>query len=170
MTTKPLYTPIPDFITGDLLSATRLNQMLTNIDATYGLERRGVFGMTYGRTRAETGGGLREWRGWVAYHGNQLKIYVTEACIVEFDVTEKHQLRTFTFGAEGLQTISLPASYGYTEFECYCIRVSEATAPRYAYMTKSDAAAILTQPTYPESTIPIAANFNLTISSTERLA
>lgn len=170
MTTIPHYTELPDFANDDLMSATKLNQMLTNIDAVYGLQRRAVIGTTYGRTSAETGAGLREWRGWVAYHGNQLKIYVTEACEVDWDVTAKHQLRTFTFGAAGLQTISLPASYGYTEFECYCIRVRNVTPPLYAYMIKSDAQAIPTLPVFANGTIYPANDFNIVLTATERLA
>ena len=35
MTTIPYYTPLPEFHNDDILSATRLNQMLTNMDAVY---------------------------------------------------------------------------------------------------------------------------------------
>ena len=48
MTTIPYYTPLPEFQTGALLSATRVNQMLSNMDAVYGLDQRMVIGEPYG--------------------------------------------------------------------------------------------------------------------------
>lgn len=168
MTTIPFYTPMVDFIDDDIGSATRFNQMLGNIDAVYGLTRRMSIGQTYGHTDA--GAGMNEWRGWVAHHGNQLTIYLQEPGTVEFDATSKHQKRTFTYGTMGLKVISLPASYGYTEFECYCIRVDSALPPLYAYMSKNDMALIPTLPTFVNGTVPHATDFNAVRLATERLA
>lgn len=167
MTTIPLYTPMVDFVDGDILRATRLNQALGNIDAVYGLTRRMSIGQTHGRT--DTSAGRNRWDGWVAYHGNQLTIYVEEACVVEFDATAKHLTRSFSFGSSGEKIIPLPASYGYTEFECYSIRIDDALPPRYAYMSKNDMALIPTLPAFTNGTIPHDTDFNAIRTATERL-
>ena len=72
MTTIPYYTPMPEFHDNDILSATRLNQMLTNMDAVYGLDQRMSIGTTYGWNSTVDGENNTYWRGWVAFHGNQL--------------------------------------------------------------------------------------------------
>lgn len=164
MTTIPFYTELPQFRTGDLLSATRLNQMLSNLDAVYGLDQRMSIGTTYGHSYvgAEVG-----WLGWVAYNGNQLKIYLQEAGTVEFDITLKHELRTETFASGGLKTIDLS---GYARYQCYCIRVAGTLPPLYAYMVDSSAASIGTMPTFSNGATSTAADFNTVLSATGALA
>ena len=46
MTTIPYYTPLPEFHDNDILSATRLNQMLTNLEAVYGFDQKMSIGTT----------------------------------------------------------------------------------------------------------------------------
>ena len=168
MTTIPFYTELPEFQTGDLLSATRLNQTLTNLDAVYGLDQRMSIGQTYGWNSSRSGLNGSFWLGWVAYHGNQLKIYVQEPCTVEFDITLKHQLHVVNFTSAGLKTITLPA--GYTEYDCYCIRIQNQLPPRYAYMTDSAAAAIGTMPAFTNGATSSAADLNAVLNATGVLA
>jgi hypothetical protein len=172
MTTIPYYTPLPEFHDDDILSATRLNQMLTNMDAVYGLDQKMSIGTTYGWNSTVDGENNTWWRGWVAFHGNQLKIYVQEPCVVKFDVTEKYQLHTTTFQPSGftagLKTINLPA--GYTEWDCYCIEIQNQLPPLYAYMTDSSAASIGSMPTFPEDDTSSDAHLNAIIRATGTLA
>lgn len=168
MTTIPFYTELPEFVTGDLLSATRLNQMLSNLDAVYGLDQRMSIGQTYGWNSSRSGTNGSFWLGWVAYHGDQLKIYVQEACTVEFDITQKHQLHAVNFTSAGLKTINLPA--GYTEYDCYCIRIQNQLPPRYAYMTDSTAAAIGAMPAFTNGATSSAADLNAVLNATDALA
>ena len=168
MTTIPYYTPLPEFQTDDILSATRLNQMLTNMDAVYGLDQRMSTPTTYGWNSTVDGENNTWWRGWVAFHGDQLKIHVQEACVVEFDATEKYQLHAVTFTSAGLKTITLPA--GYTEWDCYCIQIRNQLPPLYAYMTDSSAASIGSMPAFTNGATSSAANLNAIIRATGTLA
>jgi hypothetical protein len=169
MTTIPFYTPLPEFQDDDVLSATRLNQMLTNIDAVYGLDQRMSVPFTYGWTNAIAG--TQEWKGWVAYHGNQLVICLQEAGTVEFDQPAPYT-KTFhlsqSFGSGGVKTINLEG-HGYVDYQVYQVRVDGSLPPLYAYMTDRYASLldIGAMPSFVHDTTSSPAHFNAIVNPSD---
>ena len=172
MSTIPYYTTLPPFQDQALLSATRVNQMLSNLDAVYGLDQRMVTGQLFGCTSDIN----RSWKGWVAYNGDQLKIALPTptndaGTTVVFDDSSKvHRFSThYPHGtAGGLKTIPIPQDKGYENYGVYRVYVDN-DPPTYAYMTNSAAASIGAMPTFANGEVSTAADFNAIITATEQL-
>lgn len=173
MTTIPYYVQLPEFQDQALLSATRLNQMLSNMDAVYGLDQRMVIGEPYGCS-SDVG---RWWKGWVAFSGDTLNVALPtpsrdEGTVIVFDNTSKaHRLSvTIPHGTPGgLKVIPLPLDVGYENYAVYQVYVA-GDPPTYAYMSNSAAASIGSMPTFANGTGSSAADFNAIINATTQLA
>ncbi|MFZ1683176.1 MAG: hypothetical protein WAU88_03505, partial [Candidatus Zixiibacteriota bacterium] len=172
MSTIPYYVPLPEFQDRALLSATRVNQMLSNLDAVYGCDQRIVIGQLFGCTSDVN----RSWKGWVAFHGNELKIALptpTNAAgtTVVFDDSSKvHRFSThYDHGtAGGLKTIPIPQDVGYENYAVYRVYVDN-DPPTYAYMTDSTASSIGLMPSFGNGSGSSAADFNAIINATAQL-
>lgn len=156
------YVPVPAFQTGDILSATKLNQMTTNLDYVYGMDRRPEVGMLTRWWNQDA----RIWYGWTAYGGeDQLKIYVslsgTGTCYVVWDdLGYTHAFSTLVT-TSGLKTITLPTAQNYQVNQVYRVKVVHGI-PLYGYLTSSYLGSIGAMPTFTNGNVSAAADFNNT--------
>lgn len=172
MSTIPYYTTLPEFQHLALLSATRLNQMLDNLDAVYGLDQRMSIGQAYGCTADNN----RSWRGWVAFNGNRLNLALPtpsrdEGTLIVFDNQSRtHRIEeTIPHGAPGaLKQINLPEDVGYEQFQIYQVYIL-GDPPTYAYMDDREATTIGAMPAFTNGTASSAADFNAVINATNKL-
>lgn len=173
MTAIPYYTPVPAFYNDDVLSSTKLNQILTNLDAIYGLDQRMSIGSTYGLTTSQATGN-NDWVGWVAFHGDRLVINLQAPGRVHFDgpTLTKQEYFYRDYSTAGVKIIQIPDN-GYHDYEVYRISQSFSDTilpPFYAYMTNSNAAAIGTPPAFTNGVVSDADDFNDILIASDTLA
>lgn len=148
--------------------------MLSNLDAVYGLDQRMTIGEIYGCTSNING----DWRGWVAYKGDELHItipgvWADEGTTVSFDETNKvHRFTVhYPHGTPGgLKIIPIPQDVGYQEYAVYQIYVDNRPCPTYAFMSNSAAEPIELLPSFSNGSLSGAGDFNLVINDTKKLA
>ena len=162
------YFTVPAFQTGDVLSATKLNQVLSNVDSAYGSDQRMEIAPVTGLWNPV---GL-VWSGWVAFNGEDtLVVYLVggaSSISVEFDQTNKTFRQTWSFTSGGIKTLTLAQPGLYRRGEVYCLRVTN-TFPLYAYLTSTSCVTVGTMPAFTNGTASSAADFNTVRDATDRL-
>lgn len=163
------YQDIPKWVDGQLVSATRLNQMLANMDAAYGSDQRQESMHPLGWNINASG--LGTWYGWCVFNGGRLVVEFDQDLVpytVTFDETAKVRAHTVTVTGSGPHIIPLPNVY--TQWDAYRIKVGPSSnqPPRFAYLN-SPTATIGSMPVFANGTVLSTSDLNTIINSTETL-
>lgn len=120
--TQQHYLNPPTFATGDVLSASKLNHVLTDLDMLYGWYHSAWYGCD-----GQQGGNAGEgWAGWLVLHGDTLNVRVANfvgsvSALVYFDNVQVGGSLT----AAGSYTIPLPINAnGWAEWTPYRVHVN----------------------------------------------
>ena len=164
MTQSNFVTPAA-FQDGDILSATRLNALLDDIDILYGYHFSVNLGGDRQRTTAE--GQDNTWSGWVVLNGNQLKInvhYVSGVCDMEVKFNNVI-VETFPSVTTGVKTVAVTGN----RWQPYNVRIrTHGSGFAYVdqvYMTQD--ASFATSGNYPaftDATTSDASDFNAIVN------
>lgn len=188
------YLTLPEFQTGDLVSASRLNLMLDNLDICIGLDEQRIIPFdaganissctTYPRPAFATWDGIQT-EYWIAHNGDRLWVWhnhlqdpgVGQAATLYYD-----------YGGDNQQSFAIPASATDTPTKCVLstatfaryepikIRIEQVGGgdsdlfPRYIWQTDSNAPNIETGtlPAFGDGTTSSAADFNRILSDTAK--
>lgn len=178
-----LFGPAPEFQTGDLLSAARLNTMLDEIDVLAGLDEQRIVPVdggahverctVYGRPMYSWINGERAIF-WFAHHGDRLKVYVNGAENAYLwwnwnGVWPPSGMSThvLTGNVENTITVNTSGLYPYQPVRVLIARIVGQSNlwVRYVYQTDSNAPAIGALPTFPDGTPSNAAHLNTVLSA-----
>ena len=181
MSDSPFYVPVTEFQTGDVLSSTKLNQMLSNMDYVYGLDQTLVLSSMKAPLSNDAVARFErtQWDGYVAHTGNTL-VYEFASPRAGRHIVYHPGATQFRFSAalSGQRTQLLPAYFGNAgnRFRVFRVTVENddpnaqgAAQPLYMYTTDTSAASIGSMPAFANGTVPTAANFNVLVTATDRL-
>lgn len=140
------YTVLPAFQTGDLLSASRLNQMLDNIDVLIGLDEQRQLVYDSGADVRGWNGNLLPWcrdRGypvqagvqvdlWIAHNGDTLKVYLGDATITStaanlwYDYEGDNEQGPIVVQPNAERTITIPNANLFYQYQPVRVFIQQA--------------------------------------------
>lgn len=162
----------PSFQTGGILSASKLNHLLTDIDTLYGWH----YGPWYGCDQQQfdstgTGTEVEGWAGWVLLTGDTLKVQLASftgsvTAKVYFDDVQLGPVGGYT--SAGVKTIALPiAANGWQPWTAYRVKVityrpsgTGELDVTNVYLVNSTTPSAGTLPAFTDATQSDAADFN----------
>lgn len=187
------FVTLPDFQNGDLLSASRLNQVLDNIDVLIGLDEQRQPVYDSGADVYGWNGNLLPWcrdRGypaqagkqvslWLAHNGDTLKVYhggvgTPTAANLWYDYGGTNQQGPIVVQPSAERTIAIPNAGLFYQYQPVRVFIQQADPNaaaalymRYLYAVDSNAPSISGLPTFPNGDTSSAGDLNAILRACE---